>query len=105
MEGKTDRPRMRLDEGAAQAGQEATQCDKVARERTFEECPIEEKIERLRFEVLELRQALSYTRTVAHQARELSQYHVHAEGRVLVPAEAGANLIRDLAIRGYDRLK
>lgn len=105
MEGKAHSSRMRLDEGAGALGQAEQVCDKVARERTFEECPIEEKIERLRHEVRMLREALDYMSAVAHQALQLSQYHVHAEGRVLVPAQGGANLARDLAIRGHDRLK
>lgn len=57
--------------------------------RTWEELPIEARIERLRNAVQDLRRSLGWTREMASKARDMVENHEHSEsGKALFSAHA-----------------
>lgn len=95
----TDRPNKLM------AGEAAAKC--AQRERTWDECGLEEKVERLRLEAQDRRSFIDAGYALARKAWQLVRSHQHAnDGRVLVDAEASSeNASGMLAGRGHDRLR
>lgn len=87
-------------------------CDtiaKSARLKTWGECGIEEKVERLRHELRDARNTASYAARNAGEAQRIASTHIHGElGQVAIPAESRGGqmgLQGDTEGRGYDPLR
>lgn len=64
------------------------------REKTWEECSADERIDRLRQELLMQREMNEYTARTASNADQLSRNHQHSHtGEVLRPANSGGNAL------------
>lgn len=63
----------------------------AARERTWAECGIEQKVERLRSELMRARETARGAANIASSAERVAQCHEHnAGGRVLVSPDSNA---------------
>lgn len=86
----------------------AAGCDAATpqREKTWDECGIEEKVERLRYEALRQSEVLQYTASSSSKALELAQRHQHGErGEVLVSADDRSNRLAGAEGRGRNLLR
>lgn len=75
------------------------------RERLWEECGIEEKVERLRMALMRARETAQYAAKNASAANELAERHQHnpATGEVLRPAQRHGGA--ESSGSGYDPLR
>lgn len=93
-----------------QAGSALGRIDKTAivdakREKTWDECGIEEKVERIRRELLGVRDMGHSAYRNANEARELAARHQHsASGEVLRSAERSGGMVGAEG-RGFDPLR
>lgn len=72
----------------------------INRPKPWAECGIEEKVERLRFELLNLR----YTAAIARQTERMFENHIHdAQGVVAVPVRV-ADTLKMAGASGFDGL-
>ena len=79
---------------------------RASREKTWDECPIEEKLERLRRELRDQRETFQYVARTATQAQSTAERHQHNQntGEVLTsPRQGSGGMMGDG--RGFDPLR
>lgn len=67
----------------------------AAREKRWDECGLEEKVERLRRQLMQQRNVAEAAYRTADEAKRVASEHQHGQyGSVMVPVYGGANLSR-----------
>jgi hypothetical protein len=78
----------------------------ASREKTWDECGIEQKVERVRSQLLMYRDLLQYASRTAGEAKELAGRHEHnAVGEVLQPVQRHGGGQAEVGGRGFDPLR
>jgi hypothetical protein len=77
------------------------------REKTWDECGIEEKVERIRHQLRQLRDMSQYVARTASEAKEIavSHQHNHATGEVLRPVQRHGGAEAGSDSRSFDPLR
>ncbi len=78
----------------------------ASRERTWDECGIEEKVERVRSQIMMYRDMLQYASRTASEAKDLAGRHEHnATGEVLQPVQRQGGGYAESIGRSFDPLR
>ena len=77
------------------------------REKTWDECSQEEKVERLRKELRQIRDLSNHAYRHANDARNLAGSHHHSSttGEVLQPVNRHGGMASEVSARRYDPLR